>query len=52
MGDELTQLPNILMLNEGIDPYCSAVNGHGDVIVGEYLDKIKIVKTGESKVGG
>ena len=50
MGDELTQLPNILMLNEGIDPYCSAVNGHGDVIVGEYPDKIKIVKTGESKV--
>ena len=51
IGDELTQLPNGLILNEEMDPRNSAVNSHGDVIVGEQPDNIKIInKTGESKV--
>ena len=51
MGDELTQLPNRLILDEDIIPGCSAVNSHGDVVVGEHPDTIKIIsKTGESKV--
>ena len=51
MGDELTQLPNGLILDEIINPYCSAVNSHGDVIVGVGKRSIKIMnKTGESKV--
>ena len=52
MGDELTQLPNKLILDEGttITVY-SAVNSHGDVIVGEDPDNIKIIwKRAESKV--
>ena len=51
MGDELTQLLNGLILDERINPYCSAVNSHGDVIVGVGTGSIKIMnKTGESKV--
>ena len=51
MGEELTQLPNELILDEEIDPDYSAVNSHGDVIVGEDSGNIKIInKTGESKV--
>ena len=49
MGEEL---PNELILEEEINPYCSAVNSHGDVIVGVAgTGSIKIMnKTGESKV--
>ena len=48
MGEEL---PNELILEEEINPYCSAVNSHGDVIVGVDTGSIKIMnKTGESKV--
>ena len=51
MGDELTQLPNRLILDEDIIPYFSAVNSHGDVVVGNRPDNIKIIqKTGKSKV--
>ena len=51
MGDELTQLPNRLILDEDIIPGCSDVNSHGDVVVGKHPDTIKIIsKTGESKV--
>jgi hypothetical protein len=56
MGDELTleltQFPNRLILDEDIIPDYSAVNSHGDVIVGIHPhDNIKIIsKTGESKV--
>ncbi|CAB4037733.1 Hypothetical predicted protein [Paramuricea clavata] len=51
MGDELTQLPNKSILDEDIIPRYSAVNSHGDVVVGKHPDTIKIIpKTGESKV--
>ena len=51
MGEELTQLPNELILEEEIVPCCSAVNSHSDIIVGEDPGNIKIInKTGESKV--
>ncbi|CAB4036204.1 Hypothetical predicted protein [Paramuricea clavata] len=51
MGDELTQFANRLILDEDITPGCSAVNSHGDVVVGRHADTIKIIsKTGESKV--
>jgi hypothetical protein len=41
MGDELTQLPNRLILNWW--RYNSAVNSHGDVVVGNHPDNIKII---------
>jgi hypothetical protein len=54
MGDGLTQLPNGLIPDEriNINPLCSAVNSHGDVIVSVAdTGSIKIMnKTGESKV--
>jgi hypothetical protein len=54
IGDELTQLPNKLIVDEDIYPPYSSVNSHGDVVVGTDVtnrDYIKIVsKTGESKV--
>jgi hypothetical protein len=51
MGDELTQLPNKLILNTTIGPYPSAVNSHGDVFVKNDSDSIKLInKKGESKV--
>ena len=51
MGDELTQLPNRLILNTTIRPYHSAVNSHGDVLVENDSDSIKLInKKGESKV--
>ena len=51
MGDELTQLPNRLILNTTISPYPSAVNSHGDVFVANYSDTIKLInKKGKSKV--
>jgi hypothetical protein len=51
MGDELTQLPNRLILNTTIFPHCSAVNSHGDVFVENDSDSIKLInKKGESKV--
>ena len=50
MGDELTQLPNQLILNEEC-LYIPAVNSHGDVVVEKYPVIIKIIsKTGKSKV--
>ena len=51
MGDELTQLPNRLILDTTIYPYHSAVNSHGDVLVPKDFDSIKLInKKGESKV--
>jgi hypothetical protein len=51
MGDELTQLPNRLILNTTIFPPPSAVNSHGDVFVRNNSDSIKLInKKGESKV--
>ncbi|CAB4018735.1 Hypothetical predicted protein [Paramuricea clavata] len=53
MGDELTQHPNRLILDGDyiLMPAYSAVNGHGDVIVRNNPDNIKIIsKTGKSKV--
>ena len=51
MGDDLTQLPNGLIVDEDIIPGNTAVNSHGDVVVGKHPDNINIVsKTGESKV--
>ena len=51
MGDELTQLPNKLILNTRIFPHPSAVNSHGDVLVLNDSDRIKLInKKGESKV--
>ncbi|CAB4036144.1 Hypothetical predicted protein [Paramuricea clavata] len=54
MGDELTQLPNLPnrpILGEDIAAHFAAVNGHGDVIVENSPDTIKIIpKTGKSKV--
>ncbi|CAB3986554.1 Hypothetical predicted protein [Paramuricea clavata] len=57
MGEELTQLPKVkgLILEQEIDsdlPDYSAVNSHGDIIVGEDPGNIKIInQTGENKVG-
>ena len=51
MGDELTQLPNRLILDTTIHPHPSAVNSHGDVFVINDSDSIKLInKKGESKV--
>jgi hypothetical protein len=51
MDDELTQLPNRLIINTSIHPYRSAVNSHGDVFVKNDSDSIKLInKKGESKV--
>ena len=52
MEDELpSQQPNQLFLTEKIDPDYSAVNSHGDIILGEYSDNIKVVsKRGETKL--
>ena len=50
-GDELTQLPNGLIHDEDIIPGYSAVNSHGDIVVGKKPDNIMIIsKAGESKV--
>ena len=50
-GDELTQLPNGLIHDEDIIPGHSAVNSHGDIVVGKKPDNIMIIsKAGESKV--
>ena len=49
-GDELLEPPNKLILNEEIDPFLSAVNGHGEIIA-RYNDSIKVIsKTDEIKV--
>ncbi len=49
-GEELIEPPNKLVLNEEIEPFLSAVNGHGEIIV-RYDDSIKIIaRTGEVKV--
>ena len=52
MGDELTQLPNKLILNTTtICPHTSAVNSHGDVFLINYSDSIKLInKKGKRKV--
>jgi hypothetical protein len=50
MGDELTQLPNRLILDEHIIPGCSALNSHGDVVVREMPGYIRIIsKTGKNE---
>ncbi|CAB4022387.1 uncharacterized protein LOC110247776 [Paramuricea clavata] len=50
-GDELAQLPNGMIHDEDIIPGHSAVNSHGDIVVGKKPYNIKIIaKTGESKV--
>ena len=52
MGDELPQLPNRLILDTATKrPDCSAVNSHGDVLVPNDFDSIKLInKKGKSKV--
>jgi hypothetical protein len=54
MGKELTQQPKGLIHDEKIDPYVSAVNGHGDVITVRYpgSHEIQVIsfKTGECTV--
>ena len=52
MEEELTMpLPNQLIVVQKIDPDYSAVNGHGNIIVGEYSDNIKVIsKKGEGKL--
>jgi hypothetical protein len=50
-GDELIQLPNETKLDRDIFPYNSAVNSHGEIVVGHGNDIEVISRTGESKVG-
>ena len=55
MGKELTQHPGKrILIDEGISPYVSAVNGHGDVLTIRYIgsDEIQVIssKTGECKM--
>ena len=55
MGKELTQHPSRrILIDEGIYPYASAVNGHGDVLTIRYFgsDKIQVIssKTAECKM--
>ena len=52
LGDELIQIPNETKLDRSRDifPYNSAVNSHGEIVVG-YDNDIEIIsRTGESKV--
>ena len=49
-GDKLIQLPNEAKLEKDIFPYNSALNSHGEIVVG-YDNDIEIIsRTGESKV--
>jgi hypothetical protein len=51
MGNELTQLPNRVILDTTTRPHTSAVNSHGDVYVENDFDSIKLInKKGKSKV--
>jgi hypothetical protein len=49
-GDELIQLPNETKLDRDLFPYNSAVNSHGEIVVGFDNDIEIISRTGESKV--
>ena len=55
MGKELTQRPRRrILIDEGICPYISAVNGHGDVITRHFINsnefQVISYKTGECKM--
>jgi hypothetical protein len=49
-GKELSQLPNETKLDRYIIPYNSAVNSHGEIVVGFCNDIEIFSRTGESKV--
>ena len=51
MGGELGERPNVLVLDEDIYPWLTAVNSHGEIIVKHSDDEIKIIsRTGETKL--
>ena len=51
MAGELGQLPNVLVLDQGIVPRLASVNSHREIVVRHGVDEIKIIfNTAETKV--